>query len=456
MANSMMNQINVISPVVYRLDFKNYMLSFDVTTETKSTAVIDLSQNSPNETKIISSNVIYSKFKDGNVSCRSNKNSGAVKFYSYAGGKEITRLVTGSTRMSNLAYPPFSGTLFSSIILPEMNDNDTVYLLIDNCSEVGSITHPKMKKDLINRDLFMMLENIKTGINGKNIKFTILFEKNTYDELIKYESKVDKIIESYGIKSEHSQGHIVPYLCDLVFGKILGGQLHKYNGVINPENFTILDAFITSNRSIHTLTNRTSGLALVGNGTSTIYMIIRCNSELTNEIILTEITSGIELLNLSLETDVKVHKNTSEILKFIKLFDFSFLTKNIISKNDRKEMSKFMKDNLEECFNLEFNFLDSYNSDDLEEDIKVQLNNNILHYHNNLFNDLIKIRSKFELKRSLEDDEFFDGPQSLPLVPMYTEVGIVHSAPSPIPSLKRGKAIENPQQMNSYRELSCW
>jgi hypothetical protein len=210
-----MNQINVTNPVVYRLDFKNYMLSFDVTTETNSTTLIDLSKSSLNETKIISSSNIYYKFKDVLLS-RTNKNIGAIKFYSYAGGKEITRLINGSNQMSKLEYPPFNGTLFSSIILPEMNNNDSVYILIDSYNEITSILCPLMKKELINRDLNIMLNNIKTNVADKNVNVTILFETKLYDDFIKYEPELKELINSFNIKLEDSKGNLVFYTSDLV------------------------------------------------------------------------------------------------------------------------------------------------------------------------------------------------------------------------------------------------
>ena len=406
MSNSTMNQIKITNPIIYRLDFNNYMLSINIITDTKSNALIDLSKNSVNETKIISSNNIYDKFKKNNL-YYSNKNIGAVKFYSYAGGKEISRLVTGITQMSNLVYPPFNGTLFSSIIMPEINNNDNIYLLIDSYEELNTISCPKIKKDLINTDLILMLKNIKNIIENKKVNFIILFEIKIYEELIKYEPMLYEIIISqYDIKLEKSTENIVSYLSDLVFGKVLGGQTIQFTGVINPENFNIIDAFIINNPTqSYTLINKISGLSVLGNGTATINMILRsnCNDIILTEIRLIEVTTRTELINISLNKNIKVHKNTNEILKFIKLYDYSFLVKNIMLTNNRNKIKQFMKDNLEKNYNYEFNFLDSYNSKNLEEDIKMNIDHNIIIYYNNLINNLLTIRNMYYIKRSLNE-----------------------------------------------------
>ena len=461
MSNSSMNQINVSNPVIYRLAPTNFMLSFDISTETRTTALIDLSKNSKNETKIISSNGVYSKFKENHLSSRKNKNTGDIKFYSYAGGKEITRLTTGSNRMSNLAYPPYNGTLFSSIELPEMNKKDNVYLLIDNYIEINTISCPNMKKELINKDLEILLNKIKNGIEGKNVNFIILFDSKLHEELIKYEPELNTIICSYDIHPMKSEGHIVPYVCDLVFGRILGGQTHQFTGVINPEGYTIIDAFTTSIINYHKLTNRTSGLSILGNGTATIYMLLRSNNALTNKIKLMEVPTGTELLNISTNTNVKEHKNTSDILKLIKLIDYTLLLKNILSKNDRTEMKQFMKDNLEENFNWEFNFLENYNPDKLEEDIKLQIDNKMILYYQNMLHFLKTIRNIYSGKRSLDDllDNYppYKGEQTEAVYPNQREIVAAQTAQPQtptIPNLKRENVYFSPPK-NVNRELSC-
>jgi hypothetical protein len=144
-------------------------------------------------------------------------------------------------------------------------------------------------------------------------------------------------------------------------------------------------------------------LSILGNGTSNIYIILSCDSDIINEINITEVTNGTKLININLTENVKVHKNTIEILRLIKLFDYNSKLNTIIKNNNRNEIKEFMKCNLEENFNLEFNFLDSYNSDELEEDIKLNIDNRITSLYVNLLNYLTKIRSYYSIKRSLNN-----------------------------------------------------
>ena len=45
MSNMSLNKIIINNPIIYRLDFQNYMLSYDVSTETTSMLSIDLSKH---------------------------------------------------------------------------------------------------------------------------------------------------------------------------------------------------------------------------------------------------------------------------------------------------------------------------------------------------------------------------------------------------------------------------
>ncbi len=415
MSNMSLNKIIISNPIIYRLDFKNYMLSYDVSTETTSMLSIDLSKTSDDEIKIVSSYTIYSKFKDSmkNVT---NKNTKAVKFYSYAGGKEITRLVNGSTRMSHLDYTPFNGSLFSSIILPELNDNDKLYLLFDSYSELNTIDCPLMKKELINKDFTIMLKNIKKQCEDKKINITMLFDNKLYDELIKYEPSLHLLIQgahtydpitklvvsNFTINLYTSKTNLCNYARDLIFGKVVGGQTHEFTGIINPVDCTILDVIV--NNKNHVFTNRTSGLSISGNGTSTINMIIKSNNELLNEIKITEVTSGLELINMNINSNVKVHKNTNILLKLVKLREYNTVLTNLLQTNNKEEIKQYMKNNIEETFNWEFNFFESINFSELEEDIKSQVSNNIILLYDTIINHLVTIKKLFYNKRLLIDN----------------------------------------------------
>jgi len=406
MSNSTMNQINVTNPIIYRLDSSNYMVNFDVTTGTHTSALIDMSNILENDIKIISSNAIYSKFKQI-VSNRTNKNIGSIKFYSYCGGKEITRMVTNSNKMSNIPYPPYTGTLFSSIILPELNDNDTVYLILDEYKDIETITCPLIKMKLISRDLSILFENIRLSILGKNIKFTVIYENTLYEELNKSYSNITSLMKDYDINfNANFKTHnvVCNYVCDLVFGRVFGGKTQEFTGVINPESFTIIDVFCSNANSVHTFTNRTSGLSISGNGTSTIFILMKCTTEIESDLKITEIVTGKELLNINLSSNIKVHKNSGILLKLINLYNYDLRLENIL-KDDETKIKEFIKENLEEIFDIEFNFLDNYNEKDLEEDIRSSLNSSIMIIYNRIITNLENVRKIFTNKRKSDFDD---------------------------------------------------
>jgi hypothetical protein len=459
MSNSSVNQINVSNASIYRLDFINYMLSCDVSTETQSSTLIDMSNILENDTKIICSNSLYSKFKQS-VTNRTNKNIGSIKFYSYCGGKELTRMITNSSRMSNLPYPPYSGSLFSSIILPELNDNDTVYLILDEYKDIESITCPLMKKKLIGKDLTLLFNNIKSLTEGKNIKFTIIYEKAIFEELTKSNETIISLMETYGIDYNHdfkSINVVCNYVCDLVFGRVFGGKTHEFTGVINPESFTIIDLFCSNN--IHTFTNRTSGLSISGNGTSTINILMKCNSELTTNLKVSEIVTGKELLNINLSTSIKVHKNSEILLKLISLYNYDSKLENIL-KEDSNKIKEFIKENVNQNFDLEYNFLDNYDENDLEEDIKNPVHSSMIILYNRVIMSLDNIRKLFTNKRKpdiVDNHAYVQRGYTVLSTPGIQ--GIVQSAPNPI-KLRRSNEdlmslpLPTPISLNMGRQFS--
>lgn len=397
MSNSLMNHINITNPIVYKLNLKHYMLSCNVTTKTMSSPMIDLSVSLPNDTIIISSNNTYNKFYH-HISNYVNKNTGQVKFYSYAGGKEITKLVNGINKMSNLPYPPFNNTLFSSIILPEINNNDSVYILIDSYNEINSITCPLLMKKLINRDLNIMLNNIKTNVENKNVNVIIMFDTLLYDELINYEPDIDNIIQNFNFTLKKNK-NLVSYTFDLVFGKVISSEDLAFNGIIDFENFTIYYAFTTNQSICHLLTIRTSGLSIIGNGTSNIYVILSSNNCLPNEIKITDVTSENKLLNVTFNENIQEHKNTDIILKLIELCNYNLTLSKIINTDNKDAMKHIMHEKLHENFQWEFNFLNTYDLNNLEEDIKTIIDAKIRWLHNILLNYFAIIRSKFHINK---------------------------------------------------------
>ena len=444
MSNSTMNEINIINPTIYRLYFNNFMASFDIETKTKSSSLIDMSNKSENNISIISSETIYSTFKKCVID-RTNNNVCAIRFYSLCGGKEITRMLTNSTNMSMLPYPPYSGTLFSSIILPEFNYNEIVYLILDECKEIKTVTCPLIKTNLIKRDLTLLFENIKLSTEGKNIKFTIIYEKSLYEELSKSYTEINSLMDEYNISFNYdfrTPNIICNYVCDLVFGKIFGGKTHEFTGIINPESFIIIDMFCSNTNHVHTFTNRTSGLSISGKGISRINILMKSNSEDIADLLITEIVTGKELLKVNLLENVKVHQNTKILLDLIGFHNYNLQLNNILIEDSTK-IKEFLKKNIYLNFDLEFNFFDNYDERELQEDIRIPVHTSIMILYNRIILTLDNIRKMFINKTNSNFDDD---------IPYIQRGHTVLSTPG-LPSKDNNECIPKLRRFNAQLEL---
>ena len=429
------NKIHISDPVCYKLNNEYTMLCVNITTSTTPQNAIDLTKKATNETFLISSNNIYNEFKN-TVITRSNKNIGPVKFFSFAGGQEVTRLITDVTQMSKLPYPVFSGTLLSSITLPLNMDNNTVYLTIDKrwYNVINTIVDSEMKTTLIEKDLELLLNEIKINIEGKNVNFIISFEKELYDELVQYKPDIYTYINSFGIKIIITdKRNLVLYMCDLVFGIIVGGQNHQYTGIINPVNFKIIDAFITGKKN-HTIIKRTSGLAISGNGTSTIYMLL-CNNIILNEIRLIDVTMNTELLNINTSTCEVQHTNNELLLVFIKLIEYCIEIKRLLERNIKKDFAFFMEKNIKKNHYWEIVFWDFYKSQVIEEDVKSYIDCYINVYYVKLINQLSSIRMMFSHNKIDDNNNLI--MQREPIMQRESTIGINDTFELPPPVLER-------------------
>ena len=185
----------------------------------------------------------------------------------------------------------------------------------------------------------------------------------------------------------------------MVFGKVISSEDLAFNGIIDFENFTIYYAFTTNQSICHLLTIRTSGLSIIGNGTSNIYVILSSNNCLPNEIKITDVTSENKLLNVTFNENIQEHKNTDIILKLIELCNYNLTLSKIINTDNKDAMKHIMHEKLHENFQWEFNFLNTYDLNNLEEDIKTIIDAKIRWLHNILLNYFAIIRSKFHINK---------------------------------------------------------
>jgi len=273
---------------------------------------------------------------------RVNKNTGVVNLYSYAGGKPVSQLMNGQRNLSKLIYPPYSSTLFSSIKLPKVLNGEILYILIDSYPEFLSINQSSLKTELIKNDTNLLIQRLSDSIEGDDIEIKIIIDQSTFESInLVYPEFKDIICNIKNFKvslSKVSNDEMNNYLCDDLFGKIIGGQQQLFNGTLVFKDYTIVDVY---NDNRVNISLRGSGLYVMGNGVSKIFIILE--KESTGSLInITESSSGTVLFEGNL-TDIEIiHPYTDLITNIITISNYNKEIERCINSKDKKEMKDFM------------------------------------------------------------------------------------------------------------------
>lgn len=187
--------------------------------------------------------------------------------------------------------------------------------MFDQYSEFNNCSDPRLKKRLVNEDLHRLYKNIKKSCdNINNIEVNIIFDSELFTSFEQYIS-INNILEDFSISS-FPNDNMVNYLCDKIFGKIIGGQQQYFNGLITVNNNNnIIDAYSEGNININL---RGSGLSVYGNGKSKIFMIIEVKN---NNSIIQEMNS-LEIIydKLSRSPIISLEKFKFQDI-YVKLYD---------------------------------------------------------------------------------------------------------------------------------------
>jgi hypothetical protein len=355
---------------IYTINHSHILLHTNIETTQNHNSLIDLTTKRTNKCKIILSSMQYNKFKNLQFV---NNNLNDVNFYSYLGGKEITTLINNNNIFSSINYPNYTGTLFNSIEFPIIENDDEIFLLLDEYIELNNIYTLNLKINLIKTDIGTMLTNIKQYIGSKKIILNIIINSTIYDEIDKivpYDSQnIDFInndkslfFSSTFIDSPYIKLNIIKvnksimaeYTCNMVFGKIIGNCLQDFSGNIYFPNYSIIDVYTDGQ---HTIFKRSSGLQISKNGKSELVVILKNNLPNTNNLTICESLTDTELENIII-TDIKEYKSKNIFNKLILYIDnyekllFDNLNKNINEiKNYMLNNSSFI--NEIEFFNIE-------------------------------------------------------------------------------------------------------
>lgn len=273
---------------------------------------------------------------------RINKNTGVINFYSYAGGKPVSQLMNGQKNLSKIIYPPYSSTLLSSIKLPKVLNGEILYILVDSYPEFSSINQSSLKKDLIKNDLNLLIQRLVDSVYGDDIEIKFIIDKSTFESInLVYPEFEDIICNIKNFKvslSKVSNDEMNNYLCDDLFGKVIGGHQQLFNGTLVFKDYTIIDIY---NDNKINISLRGSGLYLMGNGISKIFVILEKES-IDSSINITESTSDTVLFEGNL-TDIDIiHPYTDLITNIITISNYNKEIERCLNSKDKKEMKEFM------------------------------------------------------------------------------------------------------------------
>jgi hypothetical protein len=273
---------------------------------------------------------------------RVNKNTGVINFYSYAGGKPVSQLMNGQRNLSKIIYPPYSSTLLSSIKLPKVLNSEILYILVDSYPEFSSINQSSLKKDLIKNDLNLLIQRLVDSVYGDDIEIKFIIDKSTFESInLVYPEFEDIIcnIENFKVSlSKVSNDEMNNYLCDDLFGKVIGGHQQLFNGTLVFKDYTIIDVY---NDNKINISLRGSGLYLMGNGISKIFVILEKES-IDSSINITESTSDTVLFEGNLTDLDIIHPYTDLITNIITISNYNKEIEKCLNSKDKKEMKEFM------------------------------------------------------------------------------------------------------------------
>jgi hypothetical protein len=324
----------------YYIDSKYCCLEMSIETNVDPEECFDFCKVHTDDIHIIMPQKQYNTF-NSYLEKRTNKNASVISFYSYAGGKPITQLLNGHKSLSKLPYAVNYGTTFSSIKLPKIKPNNILYIIIDSYPEFLSITDPILKEQLIRSDVQQFITKLKELYT--DIKLNLIINQATFklineiypDFLVVIKSSLDFELTSTNILGEELNN----YLCDVVFGKIIGGQQQQFNGTLIFKDHTIINFY---NNGVINCLLRGSGLSLSGNGTTNIFILLEKDS-VDAVLNISEYTTETTLYTDD-ETEITTHPNYLTFLKYLDISNYHEQVKQISKESNKERVKEFMQE----------------------------------------------------------------------------------------------------------------
>lgn len=349
------------NPKVKKIDNKLATIELEIETDGGYANRIDLLVDKEKTVHVVLSQGQHKKLKQI-LWKRVNKNSYPIYFHSTTGGKPISTLKTGQNDLGTVTYHDSKISLISSIQVPDVKKpNEAIYFLIDCYEGLDQVTDPILKRKLIMNDW---------------IKFARQFQKS---EQIKLKSEIRIIFDSKIIKSiteiipDFFPGQAIKlflenytpdagfgnhwetqfevklfeccfdkmseFLCDKIFGKVIGGEKQLFNGIITTGDNKIVDAYFKGCLSVAI---RGSGLTINGNGNSKIVIIVEIKND--SKLSIQETQTGQIILDDKITDNCETFKFPNEYKKLCELVNYNDELKSLLDK-PKESIKKHLLEN---------------------------------------------------------------------------------------------------------------
>jgi hypothetical protein len=390
-----MSSIEVSSQSISQINSDTYLVDFEVKTTVKPNDKIDLTINHSKPISIITSLTTYNNLKN-EITNRTNINSEEINIFSYIGNKELSKIFPGKNKIGTVVYPDIVFSLLSQIQLStNIPLNSKVFIVIDSYPGLLSIEHNDLKIQFIKQDLDNLCKKLIDFQEKTGCEINIIFDKNTFGTIQLVYSIPFNIITSTPDK-------ITKCLCDIVFGKIIGGIQSDFNGIISTNSkYRIIDVFNIPNSeklNIHNTSIRGSGLTISGNTTSHLMLLIEKNesNDETNKIEFYELHTDTKLFDFNINSEIILNQSASSIRKYIEILKYSQKLSEIMHYQEKYK--EHMISNSLIINSIEYDDIESFDFESLSE-FKDSIIKKLLHMVQIIKNNWSSIRSTFKFTK---------------------------------------------------------
>jgi hypothetical protein len=386
-----MSTIEASAQSISQINSNTFLVEFEVSTSIKPNDKIDLTVNHSIPISIIASANTYKNLQN-EIQYRTNINSEEIKIFPYSGNKELSRISAGKNRIGTVLYPDSMFSLLSQIELStNIPLNSKVFIVIDTYPGLASIEHNDLKVKFIKQDVDNLYKKIYEFQQRTACEINIIIDKNTCEIIQSAYPIPFNVITSTPDK-------ITKCLCDIVFGKIIGGIQNEFNGIISTSpNYKIIDAFnvIIPEKNMHNINIRGSGVIISGNTTSRIILLVEKNNnvDLSNKIEFNELNTETKLFEFDFDSEITLNPCVLAIEKYIEIIKYDQRLGDIINKSEKYKEHMISESAI--INSIEYDTIESFNFDSLT-DFKETILKKLSQIVYNIKNNWILIRTSFK------------------------------------------------------------